>query len=183
MRLERRAKSEAGFTLIELLIVVVVMGGIVAAISQGVVFGLRSTVDTTDKIADSSDTLVSAALFGTDAASGISATTGVGCLAVPGTILGFTWTAPPTPPATTDTTNVSSYVLSGATLTRNLCPNGASSPTASVVVARSVSSTPQPIVGSSPTCGTDTVSRWVSLKIITKSGYVICLSGQRRTTT
>src|SRR5687768_3779906 len=82
--LRRRAAEEQGFTLAELLAVIAIMGVIIGAIAMSLAVGLRTTNDTTVRLAESHDAQTTSAFLANDvqnaAAIASSACDGSGAL-------------------------------------------------------------------------------------------------------
>jgi prepilin-type N-terminal cleavage/methylation domain-containing protein len=60
-RAERRARGERGFTLVELMLSIVISGIILAPITAGVIVGLRTTAETSNRLSGSNDAQLLAA--------------------------------------------------------------------------------------------------------------------------
>lgn len=185
-RPDRRARGESGFTLIELLMSVVMMGIIIVPLAAGVMVGLRTTEETSTRLAGSNDAQLLAAWLtpdiqstGNQAGDVVAApTANTECSGVSNR-LRLRWRETQ---GSTTTTYVVAYAIVAGTegrwfLTRYQCVNGG--PATPHVVLRNVANSTAATVATSGTKVTMTVTE--ATNPTDPTPYVITASAYRRT--
>ena len=176
-----RTRGEGGFTLAELLISTVILAVIFAAITEGMIVGLRTTDSTDQRLRESVDAQIVSVYFGRDVQAAQQVTTGVVDTTCSSqvSVVSFSWPDP----VNTASTKRASYVVgpppvSGdeRVLTRWYCD---SSGTAQKQVARYLAGAGTPVtVTCSGSCAGSPSA--VTMTLTDASGYQYSVSGTRR---
>ena len=182
----RRTRGEHGFTLVELLMAIVLSGIILAPLAAGVLVGLRTTEETSNRLSGSNDAQLLAAWLTPDLQSTgnqagdvvVAPAANTECSGV-SNLLRLRWRE--TPGATT-TTYVAAYaIVAGADgrwfLTRFFCVNGGAATTH--VVGRNLASSTAATVATAGQKVTMTVTE--ATKPTNPTPYTFTVAGNRRT--
>lgn len=169
-----KTSPEDGFTLIELLIVTVIVGIIISAMGTAIVVALRTTTDTSARMAESHDAQMTAAFFVSDVQSADDVSTTDSTCAGTTPVVRLRWTDG-------STVKMASYVLETAAgerrLVRKYCEDGVL--LGSVAVSHNVNPAVAPALTCTPSCVSKPTT--VSIRVTDASGYAYDVSGARRT--
>jgi prepilin-type N-terminal cleavage/methylation domain-containing protein len=169
-----RATHDDGFTLIELLVAITILGILMAALTAAIITGLKTTDDTSTRLAESHDAQIVQVWWPQDVQSATDvSTTDTTCGGVT-PFARFRW-------SDVGITKIASYTTatSGADrqLVRTYCENGAIQTT--IVVAHHLAATGPSLSCSSACSGTP---RTAAITVTEASGYSYTVGGTRRAT-